>query len=494
MTTIPLPDAASLEQLKNQARELLKAVQARDPEALSRLHSHLPDVTADTVTLAQAQFVLAREYGFPSWPRLRAHLDSLAPDPVEQFKDAVRSGSASRVRALLRRHPKLREQINAPLFDFDAPAVIAAKNNRPLLDLLLANGADINARSQWWAGGFGILDNTASETADYLMAHGAKLDVHSAANLGLLDRLKELVAAQPDSVNARGGDGQTPLHVARTPEIAAFLIDHGAELEIRDIDHGSTPAQYAVAERPDVCRLLLSQGAQDDIFMRCGLGDVEAVQAFLSSDSSLIHATVAQGPHDPAPAPGFHIYHYYFGNWATPLLAAARADQRAVVELLLAQGADVNAPHDGADALHLAAWEGHTEMVRLLLAHGADRDRTDPTFHGTAAGWANHNGKSATKDALLADAGIIDAAIFGLEDRMRTLLDTDPSLANGPYSETGARPLHKSLWCEHLEVARLLLERGADPDLTEDGKTALDVAVETKNEVAIDLVHQYLPT
>jgi ankyrin repeat protein len=492
VTTIPLPDAPSLEQLKHQALELLRAAQAQEPEALARLHSHLPQRADPALTLSQAQFVLAREYGFPSWPRLKAHVDSLAPDPVEQFKTEVQAGKAGRVRSLLRRYPKLREQINAPLFVFDAPAVIAAKNNRPLLEVLLANGADINARSQWWAGSFGILDNTDPETAEYLIDQGARLDVHSAAGLGRLDRVKEMVAEQPELVNARGGDGQTPLHVAKTPEIAAFLLDHGAELEIRDIDHGSTPAQYAVGERHDVCRLLLSRGAQDDIFMRCGLGDVEAVRAFFSADPSLIHATVDQGPHDPAPAPGFHIYHYYFGSWATPLLAAARADQRAVVEMLLARGADINAPHDGASALHLAAWEGHTEMVRLLLAQGADRNQIDPNYHGTAAGWASHNGKSVTKDALLSDAGIIDAAGFGLEARVRTLLDADPSLVNGPHPGTGARPLHTSLWNGHLEITRLLLECGADPKLTEHGKTVLDVALETKNEAAVELVRQYL--
>ena len=66
----------------------------------------------------------------------------------------------------------------------------------------------------------------------------------------------------------------TPLHFAATPKIARVLVERGAEIDIRDIDHESTAAQYAIPKRPEVCRYLLEQGAKPDIFMVCVLGDV----------------------------------------------------------------------------------------------------------------------------------------------------------------------------------------------------------------------------
>jgi hypothetical protein len=63
------------------------------------------------------------------------------------------------------------------------------------------------------------------------------VDIHAAARLGMLDRVRELIAADRESVHARGGDGQTPLHFASTVDIAAYLLDQGAEIDARDVDH-----------------------------------------------------------------------------------------------------------------------------------------------------------------------------------------------------------------------------------------------------------------
>ena len=57
----------------------------------------------------------------------------------------------------------------------------------------------------------------------------------------MMPKLRELVAADPDIVHARGGDGQTPLHFASTVEVAEFLLANGAEIDARDMDHESTP-------------------------------------------------------------------------------------------------------------------------------------------------------------------------------------------------------------------------------------------------------------
>jgi ankyrin repeat protein len=69
----------------------------------------------------------------------------------------------------------------------------------------------------------------------FLIERGATVDVHTAAHLGMLERLKELVSANPELVHARGSDGQTPLHFAPTIETARYLLDHGAEINARDV-------------------------------------------------------------------------------------------------------------------------------------------------------------------------------------------------------------------------------------------------------------------
>ena len=119
-----------------------------------------------------------------------------------------------------------------------------------------AERADINARSHWWAGSFGVLDNDGG-LAPYLIDRGARVDAYAAARLGMLDRLEALVKDNPDVVHAGGGDGQTPLHVAANVEIARFLLEHGADINARDVDHESTPAQYLVRERQEVARYLV---------------------------------------------------------------------------------------------------------------------------------------------------------------------------------------------------------------------------------------------
>jgi ankyrin repeat protein len=96
----------------------------------------------------------------------------------------------------------------------------------------------------------------SSPTANTRWHASTALDTKSAAQLGRLDDLRALVAANPQSVHLRGGDGQTPLHVAPTVAIAEFLLSHGADIDARDVDHESTPAQY----HPDVALFLVERG------------------------------------------------------------------------------------------------------------------------------------------------------------------------------------------------------------------------------------------
>ena len=393
--TNPLPESPDWQNVRTQAKGLRKAFLKNDADAVRRVaqfHPHPPK--ASDFKLSDAQLTLAREHGFPSWPQFKRHILTPTPAQLGAFKKAVEDGDAGDLDALLTRHPALKTVVNGAYFGFDAPAIVYRACDTALVDVLLKHGADINARSRWWAGGFGILDGTDAETAAELIRRGARLDIHAAAGLGRPEAVAAFLRADPALVHARGGDGQTPLHFAATPEIAALLLDAGADIESRDVDHGSTPAQYAAGERPDVCRFLLGRGAQSDIFMLCALGDADAVRECVEADPTLLRARADRGPHNPHPTPGEHIYVYKIGGDATPLMVASRFGHRALAEALLALGAQVNAHEGNATALHQAAWGGHADMVRFLLGRGADPTREDKEYHSTPAGWAEHNGKA----------------------------------------------------------------------------------------------------
>src|SRR5215470_10218513 len=167
---------------------------------------------------------------------------------AETLKLAVCDSDAQGVEEVLSRYPELRAIIDEPLpgYGFGQHAIFAAVQRSDLatIDMLLRFGANIKKRTEWWAGGFGVLDDCHPSLADFLIERGAELDAHSAARLGRIEELRERIAGDPKVVHARGGDGQTPLHCACTVAIAEVLLNAGADMDARDVDHESTPAQY----------------------------------------------------------------------------------------------------------------------------------------------------------------------------------------------------------------------------------------------------------
>ncbi len=459
-----LPSRPNLEQLKNQAKDLLQSVRAHDPEAVRRVREFHPvfaqgaesALARADFSLVDAQLALAREYGFASWAKLKARVDALAAvdDPPMALQTAILADDVTRVAELLEIFPSLRERLNEPLpnYSFGATPLLAALHrvNREMIDLLLRAGADINGRSHWWAGGFGVLDDDRG-LADFLIARGARVDVHAAARLGMLDQLREIVAADPGAVAARGGDGQTPLHFACSVEVARFLLDHGADIDALDVDHESTPAQFMMRDRREVARYLVARGCRTDLLMAAALGDLPLVRRFLDEDPQSIHLHVSLDYFPKKdPRAGGCIYIWTLGWNKTPHALAREAGHEDVLRLLLERSPDslklslalelgdrelfqrllasapglphalspaearklVDAAQDrnldavrlmleagwpvgargqhGGTALHWAAFHGHAEMARLILRFRPPLETVDSDFGGTPLGWAIH--------------------------------------------------------------------------------------------------------
>lgn len=343
----PLPARPNLEMQHKRAKDLLRAAWNGEANALARIRALHPKPPApDALKLADAQLVVARGYGFESWAALKQKIESLTMSPAERFMEAIRQQNVSEVRALLEKSAEVRAAVNAPIGHFDGRPLAAAKKNMVLVDVLLEYGADLNLKSEWWAGPFGLLDYDCSpEEAAPLIERGAKVDVFAAASLGMFERLRELIEQDPSLVHARGGDGKTALHSARTVEIAGFLLDHGAAIDARDVDHESTAAQYLARDASGVARLLVDRGAWFDIFIAIGLRDAALVERCLRDDPDALNHRVGHGEyrvgHDgshPAPPERIRrgdIYRWVFDHNITALDAAALVGDESIVALLL---------------------------------------------------------------------------------------------------------------------------------------------------------------
>lgn len=456
MSLRELPARPNLEHLKKQARTLLQERLGGDAAAVARFTAF--GIISDEPKRADALHVIAREYGFDTWPALKAHVEVNLEDPVEALIAAVKSDSASLVAEVLVRHPFLRSRINEPLpnYGFEAPALIAAvnHNNREMVDVLLDAGANINERSRWWAGSFGVLDSASPELVPHLITRGAFVDIHAAARLGMINRVRELLASDPQLVQARGGDGQFPLHFASTVEMAALLLDSGAEIDARDIDHESTAVQYMVSIQPyrhDVAEYLISRGAYADLFAVSAVGDLAAVERILNDDPETVRMLVNER-HFPKrdPRSGGSIYMYGFGITRSPHMIANQFGHKAIfellmqrsapwlrlvhaaeigdeglaqrilqqqpalftrlsgnaarrivgvavrnntraIELLLGYGWPANATlENNQTALHFASWHGNLAMVRALLNRNANVNVLESQHGGSPLGWALH--------------------------------------------------------------------------------------------------------
>jgi len=312
--------------------------------------------------------------------------------------------------------------------------VITAVRSRAMLDVLLEAGADINARSRWWAGGFGLLDHADPQLAAYALSHGAVLTVHAAARLGMREALGSLLAADPGLVHARGGDGQTPLHFAATLGIAEDLLERGADIDARDVDHESTPAQYMVRSRQDVARYLIGRGCHTDILMAAALGERDLVRQHLARDPESIRMRVSD-EHFPmvGARAGGTIYQWELGWYVSACQVAEAFGHRGLFDFLMERS-----PADERLLNH--AWLHDEAEVRALLAQEPGLAATLPTAGRRQLAHAARN-----------------------NDTLAARLMLEAGLPVDSFSQHHATPLHWAAWHGNAELVRLLLDR--DPAL-----------------------------
>jgi ankyrin repeat protein len=464
VSSASLPPAPSLEQLRKQAKELLRAHRAGDPGAAARVAAHDP---GEPLRLTGAQHVVAREHGFPSWPRLKAYVERVAahgPDLQHAYHEdldyyegraygllaSARDGTESAVAAFERGDPP------APLTDAGARAVVARQHGFATWAALRRHVAGLRDSGEPFARAYRAVEahdvdglraqlETFPDLATAVGTNGN--DLLGMAGATCDERLVRVLldaGADPTRGNAHGW---TPLHQAaysNLPLLARMLLDEGVAVDVSARGDGGTPLIVALFwGHREVTEVLAEHGVHpDNLRAAAGLGRLDLVEELVAPDGRL------------APAAGAHRAYYRphsgFPDWRVSddpqevvdeaLAWAARSDRVAVLEPLVARGARPDADvyrgsalmwaaacgraaavrrlielgadpsgrstfggpthGEGVTPLHLAAQDGHVETVRALLDAGADPRARDANFDATPDGWAEYGGHPEVAAAI----------------------------------------------------------------------------------------------
>jgi hypothetical protein len=332
----PLPPFATLARIKRYAKQLLKKYHENPSLSEERIARQCPDDLGPGFKLADAQRVVAREYGFDSWTKLKQYLEARPPEQL--IFDAVSAADADAVESLLGEDPKLIESRGGwQLY-------------RPLFFAMQTGHAD---------------------TIDALRRRGAMLDVFEAAALGYVDELRKVLVGSLELANARRDHcDATPLHAARgNLDAARLLIELGADVNAIDSEQQRLTPLHGRAEHGDVemVDLLLEHGADVHAAscmgtpLHCAVGGFqhapperwrEVAERLLDFGADVNAGSAASGD----------------SNW-TPLHHAAWRNHIAAVPWLLDHGADKTRVNKyGSTPLETARYFNHEEIVNLLTA------------------------------------------------------------------------------------------------------------------------------
>ncbi len=387
-----LPTNPSLDRVRGDARELQRAVRAKDPAAIGTVRQHhpRPDIAfaRELFALHDAQLTVARRYGFTGWPALVHYVElaaGLSTDP--SAVDEPDLGAADRFCALASlRYDEDDEpprwQAAADLVAAD-PALVdrhvwaaaSAADPVALARHLAAHPAlaTTNGGPYGWSPlmylcyGRAPLGRTANAT---LAAAHLLLDGGADPNSGYLWRGLSTPFTALTGLFGEGeqGPGRQPRHPFAEP-LATVLLQRGAH----PVDQQTL---YNRMFRPDDSHLelLFSHGLAD-----AGTSPWERrLGEAMETREQMWRRQV-----DWAAEHGFAD--------RLELLARHGIDTAGVTLVTASFPTDVNARDDeGATPLHQAAWAGDLVLIRRLLEAGADRAMTDTRFGSTPLQWAEH--------------------------------------------------------------------------------------------------------
>jgi ankyrin repeat protein len=470
LPTARLPDNPSFEHLRNQAKILQRFVRAGVPEALEMVrefHPRLGDISANTpaaagFSRAGAQLVTARRYGFPSWARLRAYVEvvarySRAPHRVAEAAHAAGKAPPGRSPA--------------------GQATDLALADEFVLLACLTHGGDDPDRPR--------------RAAELLAARPAmtRASVYAAAAAGDVAAMRDWLDRDKTAANREGGPhGWEPiLYLAYSAvkgshlETARLLLDAGADPAAGYLWEGLSPPYTALtgaltsghAQPIELARLLLERGADANdsqlLYEIGGTDDTDAHELLYefglgTGDGGVWHARLA--PHHPTPAELVQ----------EELIKAAASNHPRRGRLILRHPVDLaglgdrHPIHEGRTAWQLAMIHGHTEMIALLRAAGAET--TDPELELLSACMRADRAEVARLRA--ADPGVLARAIARRPSQLSTAADEDrfdavmlmtelgfdPNATFGPHRQTA---LHGAAFRGNLAMVKYLVGHGADP-------------------------------
>jgi len=417
--TRALPDKPNLNQLKKQAKDLLKAFQAGEPTAIDEVRAHYPHPISrpqgHVLQLSDAQLVLARAYGFDSWPKLKACVDGVT---MSRFVAAVETGDVGGVRAMLHRRPELVHMDTAGNNEHRGLHYAVLGRNVAMVRLLMQAGADARkgifphrdattafalANDRDYKDIVAVIEEEEQHRREQMSCPNARVSpvqdqINGAIRKGEKEAAIRLLEADESLIRACDRDGGTPLHVAAqvtNEEMVAWLLSRRANVHKRDV-RGFTPLDRAAlaadprndrAKRfPAVAKLLLDRGAEVTLRAAVALSDSERIRELVNADPGLLRREI----------------HWSEGGLVSLAVKHGHLD---AVRLLLDLGADVDErtllqeleepTSSSGTPLWYAALAGRHDIARLLLDRGAD-----PNANVYASGWPLRNAYQRNDEAL----------------------------------------------------------------------------------------------